>query len=134
MQRVLNPVKIVYIEISTKTSLQMKRSGSDKNLTLPLMKNRVLVTKNPEFVQLPVDLHPVRKPSTRLLERGLVPVYTFDRCKTPRLDDKTNDPTLKVADKAVQTDPVVYTKSIKTTTIVREHGCKTITMKREKML
>lgn len=63
-----------------------------------------------------------------------MPVYTPDRCKTPRLDYKTNDPTWKVADKAVQTDPVVYTKSIKTTTIVREHGCKTITVKREKML
>uniref|UniRef100_A0A8W8NKK2 CCHC-type domain-containing protein n=1 Tax=Magallana gigas TaxID=29159 RepID=A0A8W8NKK2_MAGGI len=63
-----------------------------------------------------------------------MPVYTPDRCKTPRLDDKTNDPTCKVADKAVQTDPVVYTKSIKTTTIVREHGRKTITVKREKML
>lgn len=63
-----------------------------------------------------------------------MPVYTPDRCKTPRLDDKTNDPPCKVADKAVQTDPVVYTKSIKTTTIVREHGRKTITVKREKML
>ena len=63
-----------------------------------------------------------------------MPVYTPDRCKTPRLDDKTNDPTCKVADKAVQTDPVVYTKSIKTTTIVREHRRKTISVKRKKML
>lgn len=63
-----------------------------------------------------------------------MPVYTPNRCKTPRLDYKTNDPTWKVADKAVQTDPVVYTKSIKTTAIVREHGRKTITVKREKII
>lgn len=65
--------EIVYLEISTKTSLQMKRSNSPRNPTLQLMKNRVPVTKSPEIVQLPVDFHPVRKPSTRLLERGLNP-------------------------------------------------------------
>lgn len=86
-----------------------------------------IVTSGPSPCEKAVD------PTVRKRTQPM-PVYTPDRCKTPRLDDKTNDPTCKVADKAVQTDPVVYTKSIKTTTIVREHGRKTITVKREKML
>lgn len=124
MQRVLNPVKIVSRDLhEDESSDEEEWLSQEPDITI----DEEPGTSGPSPCEKAVD------PTVRKRTQPM-PVYTPDRCKTPRLDDKTNDPTCKVADKAVQTDPVVYTKSIKTTTIVREHGRKTITVKREKML
>lgn len=69
MQRVLNPVKIIYQEITIKKRFQMKRSGSDTTID----EEPSIITKN----------------------------------------DKINDLMCNIADKAIQTDTVVYTKSIR---------------------
>lgn len=69
----------------------------------------------------------IRKPTQ------LLPVFTPNKIKVPRLEELSNDVPRRMVDAASQTEPVLYTKSIKTT-ITREHGRKIITVKREKML
>lgn len=91
-------MKIVYQEITTKKSLQMKRGGSHRNPTLPLVKNRVSVTKNPVNVQLTMDLTPCEKavdPTVRKRTQPLF-VYTPDRCKTPGLLTRQMTPCAKL--------------------------------------